>query len=312
MECPKCHFDHPLQTTECLRCGIIFEKYLEYALTHPVTPPAAAAPADAIMNDDDERKLECDARRELVNRAIALPAALLLGWVVARTMPLLAAMLQMWTHESGHALTAWLCGYPAVPTPWITFHTQTREPIMSVLLGGAIAFGGYVACRMQRRFWLAVAAVTLALLLAGNLRTPFAAARLITFGGEAGSFVVSTVLMATFYARPQSVVSRKHMRWVLLVIGAIAFMYAYSMWAGGFENIVQWLDGIDERGPTDLAKLTQLYGWTIGQMQVNFLKVARTCWFALSAMYVLGVLQAWSRIPATKARTEEHSESLAC
>lgn len=27
MRCPKCQFDHPLQTTECLKCGIVFSKY---------------------------------------------------------------------------------------------------------------------------------------------------------------------------------------------------------------------------------------------------------------------------------------------
>ena len=32
MRCPKCQFDHPLQTTECLKCGIIFARYL--AATH--------------------------------------------------------------------------------------------------------------------------------------------------------------------------------------------------------------------------------------------------------------------------------------
>jgi hypothetical protein len=28
MRCPKCQFDHPLQTTDCLKCGIIFARYL--------------------------------------------------------------------------------------------------------------------------------------------------------------------------------------------------------------------------------------------------------------------------------------------
>ena len=28
MRCPKCQFDHELQTTECLKCGIVFTRYL--------------------------------------------------------------------------------------------------------------------------------------------------------------------------------------------------------------------------------------------------------------------------------------------
>jgi len=27
MRCPKCQFDHELQTTECLKCGIVFARY---------------------------------------------------------------------------------------------------------------------------------------------------------------------------------------------------------------------------------------------------------------------------------------------
>ena len=27
MRCPKCQFDHELQTTECLKCGIVFSRY---------------------------------------------------------------------------------------------------------------------------------------------------------------------------------------------------------------------------------------------------------------------------------------------
>ena len=27
MRCPKCQFDHELQTAECLKCGIVFARY---------------------------------------------------------------------------------------------------------------------------------------------------------------------------------------------------------------------------------------------------------------------------------------------
>jgi hypothetical protein len=165
-------------------------------------------------------------------------------------------------------------------------------PLVSLLVAAGLAFGGYAAWRMERWFWVAVSVIVLALLLAGNLRTPFQAHCLITFGGDAGAFVISTILMATFYGRPESIVCRNQLRWVLVVIGAICFMQTYEMWAGGFERIVQWLDGIDERGPTDLAKLTQLYGWGIGEMQARFLKVAHACFFAMAAMYGAGIVQA--------------------
>ena len=49
MRCPKCQFDHPLQTTECLKCGIVFSRYqapLESAANqvHPDVAVAVSAP----------------------------------------------------------------------------------------------------------------------------------------------------------------------------------------------------------------------------------------------------------------------------
>ena len=54
----------------------------------------------------------------------------------------------------------------------------------------------------------------------------------------------------------------------------------------------RWIEDLDERGPTDLAQLTQLYGWAIGDMQARFLRVAHLCFVALAAMYAAGIMQA--------------------
>src|SRR5215472_15749922 len=297
MECPKCHFDHPLQTSECLRCGIIFSKYLAYTAATAATVSANEAPgitAPSVESPASAREEQApwsNVKWELICRVLALPGALLLGWLVVKVMPFLADMLRMWTHETGHAVTAWLCGYTALPTAWFTIRSAGRVPVASFLLAAALAFGGYCSRRMERWFWVAASAVTLVLLLAGNLRSEFQAGCLIIFGGDAGSFVVATILMATFYARPESAVCRKQIRWVLLVIGAIAFMDTYATWAGGFEKIVHWVDDIDERGPTDLAYLTQYCGWGIGEMQARFLKVAHLCFVAMGTMYTAGILQ---------------------
>ncbi|HZQ90570.1 MAG TPA: hypothetical protein VFA60_02120 [Terriglobales bacterium] len=302
MECPKCHFDHPLQPADtCLRCGIVFSRYAATAAAAAAAPSGAgAAPAVALerpeppLSADELAEIQKKARHELTCRVFALPGALLLGWLTASAMPMLAGFLRMWTHESGHAITAWLCGYVAIPTAWFTIIFPGRQRGLSLLLAAGLAFGGYVAWQRKRWFWVATTAAALVLLLLGGTRTDYRAQGLITFGGDAGSFFVSTILMATFYARPESAMVRRQLRWVLLVFGAIAFMDAYATWSGGFEKIAEWLEDA-ERGPSDLMQLTQYYGWPIGEMQRRFLSVAHWCFFALAAMYAAGIVQARQR-----------------
>ena len=45
MKCPKCNFQQPDQNTECLRCGIIFEKFRNHQTALPQPPPISGEPA---------------------------------------------------------------------------------------------------------------------------------------------------------------------------------------------------------------------------------------------------------------------------
>ena len=50
MKCPKCSFEQPDQQTECLRCGIIFDKYRQRQKNTPQTEPSAAIQAEAALS----------------------------------------------------------------------------------------------------------------------------------------------------------------------------------------------------------------------------------------------------------------------
>ena len=69
MQCPKCQFDHEAQTTECLKCGIVFAKYQRAHEVLPTLPlPIEATPgAPGTLQE---------ARAELTYRLLALPVAL--------------------------------------------------------------------------------------------------------------------------------------------------------------------------------------------------------------------------------------------
>jgi hypothetical protein len=193
MRCPKCQFDHPLQTIECLKCGIVFSRYqatLESATNQAnpdvavavSAPPALAKPATA-ASDAPSRT---DARTELKYRIFALPLALLLARLVAGTgLRMAAAMLAMVLHESGHAITAWLTGRWAVPLLWVTPHGEQRSWLIVLVVTAVIGFAGFLAWKMERPGWLLAAA---ALLLLQLLALSLPAGALIIFFGDGGAW----------------------------------------------------------------------------------------------------------------------------
>lgn len=305
MECPKCHFDSQLQTEECLKCGVIFAKYLAFQQAMD-----AVRPAQPERSPEDVAEEQRQAKHELLCRVFAVPGALLAGWVANRALPALSYFLAMWLHESGHAIAAWFCGYAAFPTAWFTVIPEERGRWISIVLGAAVAAGGYFAFRLQRWFWVAVSAAVLVLFVLGNLQTDSHAHLLFTFWGDGGAYVLSTLLMLTFYARTDSPLRKKQLRWGLLLLGAMAFWSVYSRWSGGFESIAQFLEDTDERGPSDIRTLTLVYGWSTYTLIHHYWDLGRACLLALGGAYVAGLVQT-QRIQSALAQELQDSQPAA-
>src|SRR5215813_10275617 len=133
MECPKCGFTQDLNPAECPRCGIVFAKFMAAdedasPLSKDPVPSAVQADFERLRADRD------DLRRELRARVLALPSALLGAWFAVKAAPGLVRMFSMWVHESGHAISAWLCGYSAWPGPWFTPVASQRSITLTGLL----------------------------------------------------------------------------------------------------------------------------------------------------------------------------------
>jgi hypothetical protein len=311
MRCPKCQFDHQLQTTECLKCGIVFSRYhaaLESAANQVnpdvavalSVPPALAEPATA-ANDALSRT---DARTELKYRILALPLALLLARLVAGTpLRTAAAMLAMVLHETGHAITAWLTGRWAVPLLWVTPHGQERSWGIVLLVSAAILFCGFLAWKTERWAWvLAVGALLVLQLIALSLP----AEALIVFFGDGGAMVLATILMAAFYAPRESPLYKNWgLRWGLLVIGALSFMHVFQMWTGPLENLpFGEIEGVNLSDP---SLLTEMYGWTVLQMVDRYVRLGTVCLAALLALYVWGLVSAYLEIRRSPSSEQQHS-----
>ncbi len=289
MRCPKCQFDHELQTTECLKCGIVFARYqaaldgaAQAGRSVPVTP---SAPASDTVRDD--------ARRELKYRTLALPLALLVARLVAGTgLRMAAGMLAMVLHESGHAITAWLTGRWAVPLLWVTPHGEQRSWYIVLALSAAILFGGYKAWQAQRWVWVFAAGAVLVLQLIA-LSVP--AGALIVFFGDGGAMVLATVLMATFYAPRDSTLYKSWgLRWGLLVIGALSFVHVFLLWSGPYEDLpFGEIEGVNLSDP---SLLTEMYGWSVTRMVDCYVHLGEVCLVALSGLYLWGLVSAYLEI----------------
>jgi hypothetical protein len=272
MQCPKCGFDHEAHATECRRCGVVFAKYARRAETTALLSPALRE-----VND----------RKEFFYRLFAVPSALTGARLMVAFAPAVVRLLSMWIHEAGHAVTAWLCGFSAVPGPWFTPVGSGRSRVLTALLAGLIVFGGIRALRNRRWSFVVAGTAVLAVQLVCTFKLySDQAQQLIIFGGDAGCLVLGSVLMATFYIRRQSIIYQNGLRWAFVIIGALAFMDALAVWSGGIASIPF---GENENGMSDPSVLTETYGWSVMLLIGRYHRLAISCLTSLAVIYLVGI-----------------------
>ena len=290
MQCPKCHFEHDDGATECLKCGIVFAKFGEHQKFVEVQRK--------FEKEDEEEAAEL--RQELTSRFLALPLALILARVSVAAAPAAVRILAMFVHESGHAVTAWLCGYWAVPGLWFTPVGEDRAAWVTVFLIGALGFGCFWAWTSGHRALAVMSATFIGIQIVFTILPAQTAQMLITFGGDGGSLVLGTLLMSTFYFRRGSAIYDNSLRWGFLGIGALAFMDAFYAWTGKEEDIPF---GIQEGTLSDPSTLVQTYGWTIQLMMQRYVRLAAACLVALAVLYIAGILQTRAEMRSYKTAT---------
>jgi hypothetical protein len=234
-----------------------------------------------------------DDRLEWKLRAAAIPGALVVA-LAFRMWPtghwLQRTFLSMIVHELGHAVTAWWCGFGAIPTVWKTIVFETRGMVWLVIAAfevGLVALGW----KTQR---LGFAFVGLALGIMQFVATGAPAERAqawITFGGDGGAMVIGSALMASFFV-PKL---REHgLRWGLLVIGAAAFVDTFAMWwaARTDEDVIPFGE-IEGVGLSDPSKLTEVHGWSTALVVSRYVTLGVVCLAVLAAIYAWQVRRAW-------------------
>jgi hypothetical protein len=152
--CPRCGFDNDEAAGECARCGVVFAK-LEAPDGAAVETAGATVPPTGELADDppplvhraEQRRcgLEPEARNALLIGAGL--AALVLALPFVRFV---FSYMTILVHELGHAIFAWLFGYPAIPA--FDFHYgggftsyENRKTLLLLLIfaGWACAIWAY-------------------------------------------------------------------------------------------------------------------------------------------------------------------------
>jgi hypothetical protein len=223
-------------------------------------------------------------------RATAIPGALLVAlafhaWPIGHFLQ--RTFLSMIVHELGHAVTAWWCGFGALPGLWKTIVPETRGMVW--LLVAAFEAGLVVLGWKRQRLALAFAGLTLGAfqLYAMNLRD---AQAWIAFGGDGGAMVLGTLLMASFFV-PK--LADHGLRWGLLVIGAAAFVDTFATWwTVRHDPDVIPFGEIEGVGLSDPSKLQDVYGWSDATIVHRYVTLGIGCLLALAAVYAWQVWKA--------------------
>jgi hypothetical protein len=235
-----------------------------------------------------------DEQLELRLRQFAIPAALAVAWLLVKSGVghfVLRTFCSMWVHELGHAVAAWLCGYPAFPGPWLTLTAESRSPLLAFLLFAALAWGTFRAWQRERRGLVTVfGALTLVQLFCTLALSTPRAQQLILFAGDGGALVLGTLLMLTLYAPEGSALKKDWLRWGFLVIGAASFADVFEQWWSSRHDPDRIPFGMNEGvGLSDPSRLSDQFGWSADQLISRYVVLGCLCLMVLACAYFFGL-----------------------
>jgi hypothetical protein len=235
----------------------------------------------------------------------AIPVALCLA--VAFNASELGGALQrifltMPVHELGHAVTAWFCGFDAIPTLWKTVvFGETRGLVAPLALFGAIGYMIYRAHLAGRRPIVYAGGALVLLQAIGTLgMPPDTALMLISFGGDGAGMILATLLMGSFFFGKNTQLYKGSVRWGLVVVGAAAFVDMFATWWAARKDDQAVPYGTTGGMATDSMTLIDGYGWTAQALVNRYFLLGVCCLIALALIYAWGLWRAKAEVEARR------------
>lgn len=301
---------HSIAHASCVLCGSLLKNWFDDEGNLLSTEPNSTA-AQGATQKENERKSKTkhdveyewpsvsDAQLEYKFCIFALPVMLLIG-LLFNSSEMGAAIQRIWltmpVHELGHALTAWLNGYDAIPVLWMTI-TYTDSPgfIAPLLLLAALLALGRYALTHNSKLGLIVVGILLLMQFIGTfILSSQASDMLILFGGDGMGIIIATLLISSFYYGKDTKLYTGALRWGFLMIGAAAFVDIYMVWFNSLGDMSKVPYGTTGERYTDSYRLIEDYKWSFKQLINRYLYLGNLCILVLCVVYYRGLQKAKS------------------
>jgi hypothetical protein len=313
--CPWCEAPRK-DGPDCPRCGANYAKAEAIKKHGRAADAVAAAPAEALPeaqifiageSELDNSEVIDDAQTEFWFSAAAIPAMLLIG-IGFQSMEwgrfIQRLVFTMPVHELGHAVTAWLCGFGAIPTVWVTITMDERGFVAPMAVFAAVAWTLYRGWQLESRALLAAGGLVLLLQAILTLGIKEHTARsLITFGGDGVGMVLAILLMGSFFFGKATQLYKGSLRWGFVAIGAGAFVDINATWWLARRDPSEIPFTTRDNGmESDALRLVNEFGWTEAALVNRHIMACLACMAVLAMVYAWGVRKAWLKAQGQETR----------
>lgn len=300
-------------SAKCSRCGAVYAKAAALAAGLPAMATETRATDAAVPVSDvaassapQVDSVELQLRIWFVPLCFGL-SLLLHGMCGGRFLQRL--LFTMPLHELGHAVTAWFCGFSAMPLFWQTRIVDHRSLGLPLLMAAGIATMFVRGMRARDRGWVVFASCLGFAQFVGTLVLSAASARaLVTFGGDAGAMVLATALVSTFCLGEDTPIKQGQLRFGFVAIGSVAYVDVFSSWWAARRDwgVIPFgeMEGV---GLTDPTKLTDTYGWSIDAMVDRYVTLGVACACVFVVVWIGGIFshaRVWEKLGVPRRRVD--------
>jgi hypothetical protein len=233
-----------------------------------------------------------EAEDEALERRVriwAVPVALLAMRLLVATSVghfLVRTFLSMWVHETGHAVSAWLCGFLAFPGPWFTPIAAERSRVFTLLLAVAMGVGArWLWERDEKPLAMGLVGLICVQVACSLFVAEPAARAFFIFMGDGGAMILGTLLVATVWWKPAK---QGWLRYGFLVIGAAGLIDPLATWWAARTDPDAIPFGMNEgQGLSDPSHLSEDFGWPASLIVSRYVTLGVVCLCALALLWVL-------------------------